>query len=210
MNNEIVIIGTGGHAKVIIDIVNIQGKYTVRGCISSTQEKSFCGIPIIGSDESSRQIIDQYGVNKAFIAIGDNAKRKNLSEYYVKLGFELVTLIHPSAVVSNTAIIGDGVVLMPGVVINTHAKIMHGSIINTNTSIDHDCIIESYVHIGPTSGLAGNVTVREGTFLGIGSTVIPKITIGSWCVSGAGSVIVSDVPDNVLLYGVPARIKQKD
>lgn len=209
IKTKIVLIGTGGHAKVIVDIINKEGKYEIVGCTTSdTDSKGFEGLRIFGTDEIL-PIVFSKGVVKAFVAIGDNRIRKKVIENAEKMGFELVTVVHPSAQVAQNVHIGQGTCIMPGAIINPHSTIGKGSIINTNTSIDHDCTIENWVHIAPGTSLAGCVVVGEGTLIGAGASIIPGVEIGMWSVVGAGGVVLKKIPNNTKVYGVPARVREK-
>lgn len=206
MNKKIVIIGAGGHAKVLIDIFKSMKIYKIIGATSSDKiKRTIYGIPILGDDSI---LLDLYkkGVNNAFIAIGDCKLRNRIFDHTNKIGFNIVNAISPHTNISPTVKIGKGVAIMPGVSINVDSIIEDNVIINTNASIDHDNVIKKSAHIGPGCNLAGNVTVGEGTFLGIGCKVIPKIFIGKWSIIGAGSVIIKDVPSNTKVFGVPAKI----
>ncbi len=206
MNKKIVIIGAGGHAKVIIDIFKSMKKYEIIGVTSSDKIKRIIsGIPILGNDLVLKDLYKK-GVKNAFVAIGDCKLRDKIFDYANKIGFNIVNAISPFTNISSTVKIGLGVAIMPGASINVDSVIEDNVIINTNASIDHDNIIEKSVHIAPGCNLAGNVTVEEGSFLGIGSKVIPKISIGKWSIIGAGSVIIKNVPSNTTVFGVPAKV----
>lgn len=141
-----------------------------------------------------------------FVSIGSSNARKIVSERVLKAGFNLVSLIHPSAIISSSAIIASGVCVMPNAVINANAIIANGAIINSGAIIEHECVIGEYTHICPRVGLAGNCFVGQNTWVGIGSCAIQGIKIGANALIGAGSVIVRDIPDNSKAYGNPARI----
>jgi len=206
MNDKIVIIGAGGHAKVIIDIFESMKKYEIFGATSSDKsKKTILGIPILGDDSILADLFKQ-GVKNAFVAIGDCKLRNKIFNNVSKIGFNLVNAISPSTNISSTVKIGSGVAIMPGVSINVDSVIEDNVIINTNASIDHDNIIKKSAHIAPGCNLAGNVTVGEGAFLGIGCKVIPKIIIKKWSIIGAGSVIIKNIPANTTALGVPAKV----
>jgi len=206
MNNKLIIIGAGGHAKVIIDIFKSMKKYEIVGVTSSdTSKKAISGIPILGDDSILNDLFKQ-GVKNAFVAIGDCKLRNKIFDNACKIGFNLVNAISPATNISSTVKIGSGVAIMPGVSINVDSVIEDNVIINTNASIDHDNIIKKSVHIAPGCNLAGNVTVEEGAFLGIGCKVIPKIIIKKWAIIGAGSVIIKNIPANITALGVPAKV----
>lgn len=209
MSNKIVIVGTGGHAKVIIDIFRSMKKYKIIGATTADKtKKNISGIPVLGDDSNLRTLFKQ-GVKHAFIAIGDCKLRNKVFDYVNNIGFKMVNAISPDANISPTVKIGFGVAIMPGSSINVDSTIEDNVIINTNASIDHDNLIEKSAHIAPGCSLAGNVTVKEGAFLGIGCKIIPKISIGKWSIIGAGSVIIKNIPSNTTAFGVPAKVIKK-
>jgi UDP-perosamine 4-acetyltransferase len=207
MSSEaVVIIGSGGHAKVVIELIRAEGKYQIKGC-TGLGESGFVlnDVPILGTDSLLPDLLAS-GAKKAFVAIGDNHVRLRLLAQVSEAGFELINAVSPDAVVSHTAALGLGIAIMAGAIINASAEIGDGAIINTNAAVDHDCRIGSGAHIGPGSALAGNVEIGRESFLGAGTCVIPGVRIGSRVIVGAGSVVVRDLPDDVTAMGVPARI----
>ena len=203
---EVVLVGSGGHAKVVIDILEAQERFKLIGCVDPGKAGStVLGYPILGDDSILLELYKK-GVRKAFVAIGDNGLRLKLASQISALGYEFINIISPSASVSSKATLGFGIVVMPHAVINACAKVDDQVIINTGATVDHDCIIARGCHIAPGCHMAGNVTIHEGSFLGIGSSVIPGIKIGKWAVIGAASAIVQNVPDLSLSVGVPARV----
>lgn len=187
--------GAGGHAKVIIDILE-KNKITIAGLFDNQEViYKFLDYQVYAAKD---------GVfSPLIIAIGDNKTRKKVAR---DLSVEFGKAIHASAIISDRANIGDGSVVMQGAVVQSCAHIGQHCIINTGATIDHDCIIEDFVHISPHATLCGNVKVGEGTWIGAGATVIQGITIGRWAVIGAGSLVVKDIPDKVLAYGNPSKI----
>ncbi len=191
--------GASGHAKVIMDILNANGVRIDALVDDNPELKELQGVPVIHSAE---------GCSPFIISIGSNKIRKMIAE---RLACEFVSAVHPSAVVSPSAKIADGTVVMQGAIIQADAKIGKHCIVNTAATIDHECVIGDYVHISPNASLCGNVHVGEGTQIGVGSVVIPGIKIGKWSIIGAGSVVVRDIPDDVVAVGNPCRIiKYKD
>ena len=207
MNPEaVVVIGSGGHAKVVIELVRAEGKYQIKGCTGLGGGGFVLGdVPILGTD-SVLPAIWADGTRRAFVAIGDNHLRLRLFAQVSEMGFELINAVSPNAVVSPSATLGRGIAIMAGAIINASAEIGDGAIINTNAGVDHDCRIGRGAHIGPGSTLAGNVEIGCESFLGARTCVIPGIRIGSRAIVGAGSVVVRDIPDDVTAMGVPARI----
>lgn len=195
MDTKFTIIGAGGHAKVVIEIVEAMG-----GQISE----------LVDQHSGATQLLDYLVTavpavagTKALIAIGSNAVRKKLAAE-MRLTFGLA--VHPAAVVSGRSGLGEGTVVMAGAVINTGVNIGKHCIINTNAAVDHDCRLADYVHISPGASLAGNVIVGEGSHIGIGSSIIQGVTIGNWATIGAGAAIIEDVPDHAVVVGVPGKI----
>ncbi len=198
--DSVLIIGGGGHAKVVASTLIASG-IKISGIIDDDEKKwgqHIFNIPIAG--------LQQYGDisnKKAVIAIGDNSIRKRIAEHMKNVIWE--TVVHPHSYVHPSASIGLGTVVFAGAVVQPDAVIGEHCIINSNSSIDHDCVIGNFAHIGPGASLAGNVSVREGAFLGIGTVVIVGKKIGQWATLGAGSVVVTDVDDRVTAVGIPAK-----
>jgi acetyltransferase EpsM len=208
---KIALIGHGGHSKVICEILLSSPCNEITGwfddkfeCENRTQGIHYGPIGAIPS------FIDAQPNVKFIIAIGNNYNRKAISE---RLGLGLdhyTTAIHPSAIISPSAIIGSGTVVMPYAVINAHSEIGEHAIINTCSVIEHDNKIEAYSHISPNATLTGNVHIEEGAHIGASATVIPQKRVGAWSKVGAGATVIHDIPDNCTAVGTPARIKIKD
>ncbi len=202
----VVIIGGGGHAKVVIESLRASGKTVAVIVDADPTPRTVLGVPVVGDDLQLPALREQ-GLCELFVAIGDNRLREKLGRKAQSLGFILVNAIHPSAVISPSARIGEGVAVMAGVAINADSRIGDLAIINTGAVVDHDCDLGAACHLGPASALAGGVTVGERAFLGVGARVIPGVRIGADTILGAGGVVVRDLPDAVLAIGVPAKIK---
>ena len=192
--------GAGGHAKVILELLELQGE-AIGGLIDLDPEiKSLLDYPVYTTNET--EIISP-ATSSYVISVGDNLTRKKISE---QLNANYFSVFHPAANISVRATIAEGTVVMAGVSINSDVTIGKHTIINTNSSIDHDCSIGNYVHISPNVALAGNIVVGEGAQIGIGACVIPGITIGRWATIGAGAVIINNVPDYAVVVGNPGKI----
>lgn len=190
--------GASGHAKVIMDILRAQGE-SIEGLVDDNKNlNELCGVPVLHSPE---------GLSPFIISIGNCKIRKMIAERLGSCKFGIA--IHPSAIISDTASIGEGSVVMHGAIIQTEAVIGKHCIINTKASIDHECVIGDFVHIAPGCTISGDVHIGEGTWIGVGSTIIQGVRIGKNCFIGAGSVIVKDIPDNSKAYGVPCRVVDK-
>jgi UDP-perosamine 4-acetyltransferase len=205
INDEgpVVILGASGHAKVIVDMLQERGEIRLAGCVSR-ESGDVLGLPWLGDDEVLPQLLAS-GLRRAFVAIGDNRVRAKLIRHLVGLGFGMINAISSHAVVSRSVGLGTGVAIMPGAVVNVECAIEDGAIINTAAHVDHDGRIGACAHVGPGCSLAGNVTIGEGAFLGVGTCVIPGRTVGPWSTVGAGAVVVRDIPSHLTVVGVPAR-----
>lgn len=206
MTPGVVIIGGGGHAKVVIESLRAGGETVAAIVDADPTPRAVLGVPVIGDDLALADLRGQ-GLSKLFVAIGDNRLREKLGRKARELGFTLVNAIHPSAMISPTARLGEGVAVMAGVAINADSRIGDLAIINTGAIVDHDCDLGAACHVGPAAALAGGVTLGERAFLGVGARAIPGVTIGADAIVGAGGVVARDLPDAVVAVGVPARIK---
>lgn len=200
---KLLIVGAGGHSKVVIDIALEQGLDVV-GCVSQSESAEYRGVQVFVGDAHLARFRSQ-GVSDIFVAVGNNRARSSLADDARALGFNLITLISRSAQVSPTAVIGEGALIMPHAVINADATVGRLAIINTGATVDHDCIIGDAAHIAPGVHFSGGVRVGDRTLVGVGSSARPSVVIGSDAVIGAGSVLVNDIADGVTAFGVPAR-----
>ncbi|EKD70817.1 MAG: sugar O-acyltransferase, sialic acid O-acetyltransferase NeuD family [uncultured bacterium] len=202
---SILIVGAGAHGRVVLDTLRYQ-PVNVKGFIDDNIKKGtyIDGVPVLGKcgDLGSFFKIDLQVV----VAIGNNFIRSKIFSDLYQLGFTPYSVIHPSAIISPSVKLGKGVIIFAGVVINTGTMLGDNVNVNTSASIDHDCLIEEHVHIYPGTNLAGNVRVKQFSYLGTGSAVNPNITIGRNVLIGTGAAVVKDIPDNVTAVGVPARI----
>lgn len=192
--------GAGGHAKVIIDILNASSQK-----ITKIFDDNYISPNLHGISVSPPDFFDD---DEFIISIGNNHIRKLVSTKMQHAKFGIA--VHPSAIISPYAEIGEGSVIMQGAIVQSGAKIGRHCIINTGASVDHDCTIGDYVHISPKVALCGNVTVGEGTLIGVGSSIVPGINIGSWALVYAGSVVTRNLPDRCAAGGNFCEIKRKD
>lgn len=201
MNKKLVIIGAGGHGKVIADMAKLNG-YEEIMFLDDDTNKTMCGLyPIVGTSQD----INQYKNDDVVVGIGNNVIRRKITSQLLKEHYNVVTLIHPTAVIDETVQIGKGSIVMANVVINADTIIGVGCIINTSSSVDHDCIIHDFVHVCPGSHIAGSVIIGDNTWIGVGSSIINNLTITNDCMIGAGCVIVKELLESGTYVGVPAR-----
>ena len=197
---RLVVIGSGGHAKVVIATAQAAG-FTVTAIVDddpATHGRAVLGIAVGGPTAA---VLDDPEAT-AVLAIGSNRARAKLAAA-ARCAF--ATLVHPSAVVHASAMLAPGTVVFAGVVIQPDSVLGAHVIVNTGASIDHDCAIGDFVHVAPGVRLAGNVTLGQGAMMGIGSCAIPGVTVGAWTTVGAGASVVHDLPADVTAVGVPAR-----
>lgn len=199
MNNEIIILGAGGHAKVIADIALKCGDKVIGFLDDNAKADSICGIPVLGKIEDCVK----YDNARFVIGIGSNSVRKILSEKYA---LNYISLVHPSAQIGMDVKIGEGTVVMANAVINPSAVIGKHSIINTASVVEHDCTLGDYVHISPRAVLCGTVMIGNNVHIGTGATIINNISVCSDCVIGGGATVVKNITEKGTYIGVPAKI----
>lgn len=203
MKNKLIIIGASGHGKVVADIAIKMNKWQSITFLDDDESiKASIGLEVIGKTADAFTYKEEADF---FVAIGSNTTREKIQEKLIEQGLNVVSLIHPSAVIGTDVEMGIGTAVMAGVVINSSTRIGNGCIINTSSSVDHDNVIEDYVHISPGVNMAGTVKVGKGTWLGIGSVVSNNVNVCSGCKVGAGAVVVKDITEPGTYVGVPVR-----
>ncbi|PJN91797.1 acetyltransferase [Bacillus sp. mrc49] len=207
---KIVLIGEGGHSKVIKDMIDTVVGCELIGYLDDKYEK-----PIIKNQlffaplSTASHLLEQVMDIQFIVAIGDNLTRKNVVEELGIPDSYYGTLLHPSSIISPSAEIGLGTVVMPAAVINADAKVGCHSIINSGSVVEHDNQLGDFVHISPHATLTGAVKVAEGVHIGAGATVIPNVAIGKWSVIGAGATVINDIQSHSVAVGTPAILKNK-
>jgi len=206
---KIVLIGGGGHCKVVISILKNLDNFEIVGIVDNYKAGNLIsGIKIIGTDDDLKAIYKS-GIHNALITVGsvkDNTKRYRLFNMAREIGYKFPVIISPEAIIDKSVKIDKGTVVMPGSIINIDSSIGKNCIINTGSIIEHDCKIENHCHIAPGVHVSGSVEVGELSFIGIGVTIIQEIKIGKNVTIGAGSMVIKDIPDNVIVLGNPAKI----
>jgi sugar O-acyltransferase (sialic acid O-acetyltransferase NeuD family) len=212
---NIVIVGSSGHAKVIIDTAEKDGRYKVVGLLDKfkTMHDEVMGYQILGNEEDMPKLVEKYQIQGVFVALGDNFIRSNVVSRVKEItpSIEFVSIIHPSASVATSAKIKEGSVVMPGVSINPMSQIGSFCILNTNSSLDHDSSMLDFASLAPNAVTGGNCQIGEYSAVGIGATLIHGVQIGSHSVIGAGSVVLNDIASFVVAYGSPAKaVRQRE
>ncbi|MGP4067317.1 acetyltransferase [Halobacillus sp. B29] len=202
---EIILIGDGGHSKVIQDIIIAEKKHKIIGILDEKYREIHKESEIVyGPLTKLYQFIKRD--SKVLIAIGNNQIRKKIVREIKLNANQFISVIHPSAIISPSAKIAPGTVVMPNAVINANAVIHSHSIINTGAIVEHDCTIFKFSHLSPRVTLTGNVIVGEGANIGAATTAIPGVTIGEWSVIGAGATVIRDIPGYQKAVGCPAKV----
>jgi len=214
MKHKILLIGSGGHCKVILDTFIRTNEFKVAGIIDRNERVGgeVFGVPVIGVDRDLRRLFKS-GIKYCFISIGSVGNprlRVKLYNIAKMIGFEFPNLISPDAIVSSHAILGEGNFIAPGAVINARTRIGNNCIINTGAIVEHDCVIGDFAHISPGAVLSGSVDIGNGSHIGSGSVVIHNISIGENAVIGAGSVVTKNIRKGALAYGNPCRERKRN
>ncbi|MBS4220182.1 acetyltransferase [Bacillus sp. FJAT-49711] len=207
---NIVLIGDGGHGKVVQDLVLLHKNIKLVAFLDD-KHTEVCkkGNLIVGPISFADTIMSMFQDVKFVISIGDNQVRKKIINKLNLPHIYYATLIHPTATISPSAAIGYGSVIMAHAVIDADSHIGDHVIINTSSVVEHDNIVGDFVHLSPSATLTGAVKIQEGVHIGAGATVIPNIEIGQWSVIGAGSAVINPIPPNTTAVGVPAKVKEK-
>ena len=199
--------GASGHAAVVAEALELEGRYELHGCIDDvdpTARRTAAG-PVVGSSERLTELVAE-GVTHFVVAIGHNETRLRLAERAAAAGLEPATVVHPRATVSARASLGPGTVVLAGAVVAPMARLGAHGILNHAASVDHDCELGDGVHVAPGAHLAGHVTVEEASRIGVGAAVRDRVRIGARATVGAGAAVVSDLPADRVATGVPARV----
>jgi len=207
---SIVIIGAGGHGKVVADIVERQGRYGIAGWVDSDREPGtkHCGYAVLGPVEELADLMSRYPVAGALVAMGDNSARRATAERLAREVPDLrfITAVHPSAAVAKDASLGPGTVVMAQAAVNSDAVVGAHCILNTGSSLDHDCHMDDFASLAPGVAVGGNARIGECSAVSIGAAVLHGVSVGAHTVVGAGAVVLKDLPGHCVAYGVPARM----
>lgn len=192
---KLILIGSGGHAKVIADTLSIQGR-KITACVTlDTNLDTFCGVPVIGGDSE----LEKYSPKDAVLVNGIGSipgkiARWEISKKYRALGYQFLTVLHPSAFISACAHISNGAQIMAGALIQAGVTIGEDTIVNTGAILDHDCDVGANCHIAPGVTCSGEVSIGESCHVGTGATIIQRVLIGPRSVVTAGAIVKKDLP----------------
>ncbi len=205
---DLLVVGAGPHAKVVASVARATGLYCIRGFTERSGSVASAS-PILG-DDSILESEFAAGRRHIFVGIGLNDRRLEIARRLQSAGWTLPSLIHPSAIVDPTVVVGDGTLVAPGAVVNIDAVIGFACIINTGASVDHDCRVEDGCHVAPGARLCGTVRLGARCMVGAGAVVIPETTVGAGATIGAGATVIRDVAANDVVVGVPARSVRRE
>jgi sugar O-acyltransferase (sialic acid O-acetyltransferase NeuD family) len=209
---KLLVIGSSGHASVLVDAIELAGVYDVAGYLDDTLEQGTDrrGYPVLGGLNDAASVCGDQLIESVVIAIGDNWWRRkvfcDLAQKCPHLGFPVIK--HPSALVAASAEVGKGTAILAGSHVGPGSRVGVFCIINTSSSIDHDCTMHNFASIAPGVFTGGLVKIGECSAIGVGANISDRISIGSHAVVGTGAVVVRDIPDLVVAYGNPARVQR--
>jgi acetyltransferase EpsM len=204
MNKEALIIGYAGHAYVVLDVMKANGYAAIYYCEHAHKEYNPYSLNYLGNERDDDGAVLRNG-RPVFIGIGDNGVRAKVHAFLREKQSNTPSISHPSAIISPTTVIAEATVVMPGAIINAVSNIGAGVICNSACVIEHECSIGNYAHIAPGAVIAGNVTIGDLAFIGANAVIKQGIFIGKGAVVGAGATVVTNVPENAVVYGSPAK-----
>lgn len=204
----VILLGAGGHAKVLIDTLRLQS-VEILGIVDTDPTKrgrELLGVPVIGSDDDVMKYSPQtIRLVNGIGSVRVNSLRRQLFEHFKGKGYQFEMVIHPSAIIGTEVTLFEGVQIMAGVIIQTGCQIGVNTIINSGSSVDHDCMVGNHVHISPGSVLSGEVLVEENVHIGTGAVIIQGMRIGANSLVAAGAVVTRNVLNDIAVAGVPAK-----
>lgn len=209
-NMKIVVVGAGSQGKTVADILQrareAGASAVPAGFVDDTPEllgKTILGLPVLGAISSLARIQHDAIV----VAIGDNQLRRTVTERLVASGERLATAIHPFSSIAPSACIGEGSMISTGALVQPQAVIGRGVMLSTKSSVDHDSVLGDFAHLSAGATVGGKVRIGDETLIALGALVTSGMKIGARTIIGAGSVVVRDIPDDVIAFGVPARVR---
>lgn len=208
MTLPVIVLGSGGHAKVLIDILKQKSVDILGITVPNPQDGTnfYFGINILGNDDA----VFGFPPNKVLLVNGIGSvrstwKRMELYTRFKNFGYTFATIIHPSTIISSDVTVSEGVQIMAGAIVQTGSFIGSNTILNTKATVDHDCFIGEHVHLAPGVTISGGVYVDMGVHVGTGATIIQGMRIGRNSCIGAGALVINHIKDNIIAYGVPAK-----
>ena len=205
--DKFAVFGMGGHGRVVAEILIDNGAQVFFFDDDSKKENNIYADLSGNFEDLESKIKDFTGV---FVGIGNNKIRLENHQRLKALGAEILVITHNSAIVSSSAKIGKGTVIMPGAIVGANVTIGESCIINSGAIVEHDCILGDGVHISPGVCVSGGVSVGECSWIGLGARVLNNVSIGPRVIVGMGSILLSDVSADDIVYGIPAKVKDQN
>ena len=207
---KVIVVGGGGHAKVVIDILEVVGEYKIVGIIDKKLKAGdiLFGYPVLGNDDVLPGLLRD-GITCVAMGIGGFVDNKLRKQIYIKIkswGFTFVNAIHPSCIIMPGGSVGEGVVMFPGVVVNSSVIIGNNVILATGSTTDHETVIEDHVLVSAGVSVGAYTRIQEQALIAIGATIVSGVNIGKSSLVAAGAVVLKDVPDSTRVVGIPARV----
>jgi sugar O-acyltransferase (sialic acid O-acetyltransferase NeuD family) len=210
---NVLIFGASGHGSVVLDILEKSEEFQPVGFLDSFIKKGTKknGYRVLGSEFDLLHILQEHNVYGGIVAVGDNWVRRRLVRLIQRLAprFIFINAVHPTAILGENVSLGSGIAVMPGVIVNSNSAIGDHCILNTRSSVGHDGVLADFSSLAPGVCCGGNLNLGTGAAISLGGLVIENVCIGAWSVVGAGSLVLEEIPDNVVAYGSPARIIRK-
>ncbi|WP_148409062.1 acetyltransferase [Murimonas intestini] len=208
MKKNVVLIGAGGHCKILIESLDKE-KYEIIGILDERTYKGtlICNVPVIGTDKDAEEIFAN-GTHYAVITVVGNLQlRKILIKKYRKIGYQFPNIVHKTCRISESVTLGNGVTLLANSCINAEAKLEDFVTINTGAIVEHEVSVGENSHIAPGTILLGGSQIGKNTMIGAGSVILQQLKIGNDCSIGAGSIVLKSIADGKTAYGNPAKEK---
>ena len=206
---KVVILGTGGHAKVVLDALRAQG-VRVEGVVDPELVKTetvWRAVPVLGSDADLLELDPKdFLVVNGVGSLPGNDLRQKLFKKFKSAGFDFLAVVHPSTFIGSGVTLGEGAQIMAGSIIQPDCQVGENAIVNTGAKLDHDCRIGADVHIAPGVTISGHVVIEDGVHIGTGASVVQGVTIGRGAVIGAGTVVIESIPEYSKLMGIKPRL----
>jgi len=208
--SRVLVIGGSDQGRQVIDAILARGVHTAVGVLDRAMPRGALvdGVPVVGRDDEIEACAAEVGADHFVVAIGDNAARGAVLERAVAVAPHLqpAVIVHPSVVIGHDATVGPGSILLAGSVVGNGTHLGRGVLLGIRSSVDHDGVVDDHASLGPGATTGGTVRIGATTAIGLGANLIHGVTVGADTVVGAGALVLEDVPDRVVAYGVPARV----
>ncbi len=210
---RIVIIGAGNNGKCVADAAEKAGNFEIIGFLDTKKQpgESYFSYPILGNQSEIIRIVDQFNLEGGVVSLGDNFLRYQIVKEIIKHSpnFNFLSIIHPMSVISKGVKVGKGCIIMPGVIINANTKVSNFCLLNTSSVLEHDSEIKDFSTLSPGVITGGHFSLGSFSTMGLGSKALDRVSIGENSFIGAGALVTKNIEDNVLAYGVPAKVIRK-